>query len=100
MLTVVARQFHASQDLIRLRAARNPNQLIEEKETFGERIADGVASFGGSWTFIITFGVTLALYTTLSIVLVAPAAIPGTPTPSSCSTSSSPCSPPSRHRSS
>ncbi len=71
MLTVIARQFHSAQDLIRLRAARNPNQLIEEKETFGERVADIVASFGGSWTFIILFGATLLVYTGLSIVLVA-----------------------------
>jgi uncharacterized membrane protein len=71
MLTVVARQFHAAQDLIRVRAERNPNQLIEEEETFGERIADVVASFGGSWTFIILFAVVLAGYTILSIVLVA-----------------------------
>ena len=38
---------------------RNPNELIEDEMTFGQRIADHVASFGGSWTFIITFlGVT------------------------------------------
>ena len=71
MMSVLARQFHASQDLIRVRAARNPNQIIEEEETFGERVADKVASFGGSWTFIITFGFVLASYTTISIVLVA-----------------------------
>src|SRR6266481_8676867 len=53
MLTVLGRQFHASQQLVRLRASRNPNVLIEEKTTFGERIADAVAGFGGSWTFII-----------------------------------------------
>ncbi len=69
MLTVVARQFHSAQDLIRVRAARNPNQLYEEEETFGERIADVVASFGGSWTFIILFAVVLAGYTSLSIIL-------------------------------
>src|SRR4051795_1620194 len=56
MLTVLGRQFHASQQLIRLRTARNANQVFEEEETFGERIADRVASFGGSWTFIILFG--------------------------------------------
>src|ERR1043166_6409799 len=55
MLTVLGRQFHASQKLVRVRANRNPNQVIDEEETFGERIADSVASFGGSWTFIITF---------------------------------------------
>ena len=71
MMTVLARQIHASQDLIRVRAARNPNQLIDEDETFGERIADHVASFGGSWTFIITFLITLISYVILSVVLVA-----------------------------
>jgi uncharacterized membrane protein len=69
MLTVLARQFHASQQLIRDRANRNPNELIEEESTFGERIADSVARFGGSWTFIIAFGVVLTIYTSLNIWL-------------------------------
>jgi len=71
MLTVVARQFHSAQDLIRVRAARNPNQLYEEDETFGERVADKVASFGGSWTFILLFLGTMTAYVILSIILVA-----------------------------
>src|SRR5271157_2137126 len=57
MLTVLGRQFHASQQLVRLRANRNPNDVIEEEYTFGEHIADAVATFGGSWTFIIIFAV-------------------------------------------
>jgi CRP/FNR family transcriptional regulator, cyclic AMP receptor protein len=69
MLTVLGKQFHASQQLVRLRAGRNPNEVIEEEETFGERIADAVASFGGSWTFIITFGVILVSYSSTNIVL-------------------------------
>ena len=69
MLSVLARQFHASQKLVRLRAARNPNLVIEEEETFGERIADKVASFGGSWTFIIAFGVVLSIYTAINVIL-------------------------------
>src|SRR5947208_1006076 len=69
MLTVLGRQFHASQQLIRLRAARNANQIFEEEETFGERIADRVASFGGSWTFIILFGIVLLSYSTTNIAL-------------------------------
>src|SRR5205085_2220508 len=32
MLTVLGKQFHASQHLVRLRASRNPNQIIEEEE--------------------------------------------------------------------
>ena len=33
--------------------------VFDEKSTFGQRLADGVASFGGSWTFLISFGVVL-----------------------------------------
>ena len=69
MLTVLGRQFHASQHLVRVRAARNPNDIIEEEETFGERIADKVASFGGSWTFITSFGVVLLAYVSLNVAL-------------------------------
>ncbi|HWY68678.1 MAG TPA: DUF1003 domain-containing protein [Terriglobales bacterium] len=69
MLTVLGRQFHSSQELVRLRAARNPNELIEEKTTIGESVADSVARFGGSWKFIITFGVVLVVYTAMNVVL-------------------------------
>ena len=98
MLTVLARQMHAAQQLVRDRAARNSNELIEEEMTFGERIADKVARFGGSWTFIITFLAVLIVYTGVNIVLRQQA--PGTRIPTSCSTSSSRCSPRSRRRSS
>lgn len=67
MLTVLGRQFHASQQLVRVRASRNPNEMIEQEATFGERIADLVAGFGGSWTFIIMFAVALISYTSLSL---------------------------------
>jgi CRP/FNR family cyclic AMP-dependent transcriptional regulator len=69
MLTVLGHQFHASQQLVRIRATRNPNEVIEEKYTMGEHIADKVASFGGSWTFIITFGVVLIVYTCINVSL-------------------------------
>jgi CRP/FNR family transcriptional regulator, cyclic AMP receptor protein len=69
MLTVLGHQFHASQQLVRIRANRNVNEVIEDEYTFAERIADRVASFGGSWTFIITFGVILVVYTCINILL-------------------------------
>jgi CRP/FNR family transcriptional regulator, cyclic AMP receptor protein len=69
MLTVLGQQFHASQQLVRLRASRNANQVIEEKYTFGERIADDVASFGGSWPFIILVGVAFLIYTAINVAL-------------------------------
>ena len=69
MLSVLGRQFHAAQQLVRGRTARNPNEIIEAEATFGERIADSVAAFGGSWTFIIMFFITLFTYTTLNLAL-------------------------------
>jgi CRP/FNR family cyclic AMP-dependent transcriptional regulator len=69
LLTSLSRQLHASQELIRMRASRNPNELIEAEATMGERVADQVARFGGSWTFIITFGVLMTIYTTINILL-------------------------------
>ena len=62
MLTVLGRHFHASQQLVRLRANRHPNEVIEKDATFGERVADAVAGFGGSWTFIIAFCAAMAIY--------------------------------------
>jgi CRP/FNR family cyclic AMP-dependent transcriptional regulator len=69
MLTVLGRQFHASQQLVRVRASRNPNEMIEQDATFGERIADLVAGFGGSWTFIIMFGLVIISYATANLFL-------------------------------
>jgi uncharacterized membrane protein len=69
MLTVLGRQYHAQQRLIRVRAARNPNAVIEQEATVGERVADRVAGFGGSWAFILSFLVVLVAYSGANIVL-------------------------------
>jgi len=41
--------------LVSQRATRNINVEMEERSTIGQRVADRVASFGGSWTFIIIY---------------------------------------------
>jgi len=69
MLSVLGRQYHAAHQLVRVRSMRNPNDVIEQEATLGERIADHVARFGGSWTFIIAFGLTLAVYTAINVAL-------------------------------
>jgi uncharacterized membrane protein len=69
MLAVLGQHLHAAQQLVRGRAARNPNQMIESEATFGERIADSVASFGGSWTFILTFLAALVVYAGINVYL-------------------------------
>lgn len=47
--------------------SRIPETIIGEGLTFGERMADKVASFGGSWTFILSFGVVLVVWMTLNV---------------------------------
>ncbi|HWG16834.1 MAG TPA: DUF1003 domain-containing protein [Acidobacteriaceae bacterium] len=69
LLTTLGRQFHAAHQLVRLRATRNANEIIEQEATTGERMADAVASFGGSWKFIILFSVILTVYTSLNVLL-------------------------------
>ncbi|GAW40372.1 hypothetical protein SH203_00770 [Brevundimonas sp. SH203] len=45
------------------------NETFADHQTFGERLADRVAAFGGSWPFIIGFGVFLALWTITNVLL-------------------------------
>jgi CRP/FNR family transcriptional regulator, cyclic AMP receptor protein len=69
LLTVMGRQIHAAQQLVRVRAMRNPNEVIEEGTTIGEHIADAMAKFGGSWTFIISFLLLLIVYVSVNLAL-------------------------------
>lgn len=45
--------------LVTTRVVRNINAEMEAKATLGQRIADKVAAFGGSWTFIVIYIVFL-----------------------------------------
>ena len=69
MLTVLGRQFHSAQQLVRGRAVRSANEIIEEEATFPQRVADGVVKFGGSWTFIIGFAVATVIYAAINLVM-------------------------------
>src|SRR5436309_12894661 len=49
--------------------ASNIEEQFERKLTFGERLSDQIASFGGSWRFIILFGVVLVVWIVLNAAL-------------------------------
>ena len=66
VLTVIGRRLRATDELLRTQVSRNPNVEEEERLTFGQRIADKVAAFGGSWTFIIIFGIILAVWAVIN----------------------------------
>src|SRR6266436_822536 len=48
--------------LVSQRISRNVNQEMEQRSTIGQRVADRVASFGGSWSFIFIYGGALLLW--------------------------------------
>jgi len=58
----IAQRMRQTNLLVSKRAARNINIEMDENLTIGERIADKVASFGGSWTFIIIYCAALLLW--------------------------------------
>ena len=47
----------------------NIEDRIEDSITFGERVSDNVAKFGGSWKFIISFGVMMLIWILLNTIL-------------------------------
>ena len=55
----------------RSQISRDVNSVFEEKQTLGDRLADRVARFGGSWTFIILLLSTLAAWSVLNSVVLA-----------------------------
>jgi uncharacterized membrane protein len=58
---------------------RNLNDIRAESLTFGQRLADRVAAVGGSWGFIIGFGVFLVVWTVANSVLLGRAAFDAYP---------------------
>src|SRR5437868_3235983 len=51
----IAARLRQTNQLVSQRVTRNINEAMEEKMTVGQRVADRVASFGGSWTFIFIY---------------------------------------------
>lgn len=59
--------------------AENIEDDYEETRSLGDRVADGVAIFGGSWTFIISFCAFLAVWMAINLILGADAAFDAYP---------------------
>jgi uncharacterized membrane protein len=66
LLTVVGRRLRATDELLRTHVSRNVNVEQAERMTLGERVADQVASFGGSWTFISIFAAIMLVWVVLN----------------------------------
>jgi len=62
LLAVVGQTLRATDELLRMHVTRNANVEEAEHLTLGQRVADRVADFGGSWTFILFFSVVIAVW--------------------------------------
>jgi CRP/FNR family transcriptional regulator, cyclic AMP receptor protein len=62
VVSALGHRLRQTSGIVRSRAARNANEVIEERLTVGDRMADKLAAFGGSWKFILSFGTLLILW--------------------------------------
>jgi len=67
---VVIHRLRGADELLSRLQIRNVNDLVDARMTVGERIADAVARFGGSWTFIICFGAFLVAWMAVNSVVI------------------------------
>ena len=67
ILAVLSRRLRRTDLLLSQRVAKNPNVVIEEESTLGQRMADGVAKVGGSWAFINVFTTIMVVWMGLNL---------------------------------
>jgi uncharacterized membrane protein len=61
VLKALTKRIRRADRLLKQRV-QDPEEIIEEGETVGDRVADLVAAFGGSWKFIILFAALMAVW--------------------------------------
>ncbi len=55
MMSEIGKRLRETDELVMSLASKNLNEEIEEHLSVGDRIADKIAEFGGSWAFILSF---------------------------------------------
>jgi uncharacterized membrane protein len=70
MMSELGTRLRQTTQLVSQRATRNVNEEIEERMSLGDRVADRIASFGGSWPFIFLFAGVLLCWMGLNAFLV------------------------------
>ena len=70
VMQVLVQRIRHVDKLLGQRVSRNANEAVDQGATLGERVADGVARFGGSWTFICSFGAFLLVWVSINTWLI------------------------------
>src|SRR5437764_359170 len=71
IIAEMSERMRQTNELMSRQVSRNVLEEAEEQLTFGQRIADKVATFGGSWPFIIIFGAIMTVWMVVNIASVA-----------------------------
>jgi len=68
IISEMSERLRQTNELMSRQVSRNVLEEEEEKLTFGQRIADRVAAFGGSWPFIIIFATIMFIWMMINVV--------------------------------
>jgi CRP/FNR family cyclic AMP-dependent transcriptional regulator len=68
MLQEMGKRLRATNELFMNITSKNANDLLDQQLTVGERVADQIAVFGGSWSFIFAFGFFLFSWMGINII--------------------------------
>jgi len=68
IIAEMGERLRQTNELMSRQVSRNVLEEVEEALTFGQRVADRVASFGGSWPFIILFFVTMTIWMAINVL--------------------------------
>jgi CRP/FNR family cyclic AMP-dependent transcriptional regulator len=68
MVSVIGKRLRDTNELVQSLASKNVNEEMDERLSFGDRLADKIAEFGGSWAFIILFFVFLGAWVGLNTI--------------------------------
>ncbi len=71
IIAEMSERLRQTNELMSRQVSRNVLEEEEEHLTFGQRVADRVASFGGSWPFIFTFGLVMASWMAINVIRMA-----------------------------
>jgi uncharacterized membrane protein len=68
IIAEMSERLRQTNELMSQQVSRNVLEEAEERLTFGQRVADRVASFGGSWPFIFLFGALMVVWMGVNII--------------------------------
>src|SRR6202022_1762359 len=68
IIAEMSERLRQTNELMSMQVSRNVLEEEEEHLTMGQRVADHVAAFGGSWTFIMLFGVIMVLWMGINVI--------------------------------